>query len=163
MVQAVAQVLLFNFSNLLMRVESVTIQLNGADTDAKWAELWRQFMPGIDYSGLDEIEATGWHRKLHIFQVPFYYVEYGLAQIGAYQVWRNSQKDLAGAVTAYRAGLALGSRVGLPELFAVDRGHVSVFSTAEKSANNRNVQNPKTINNQNFVMGSFFCSERGMY
>ena len=97
----------------------------GADPaacDAKWTELWRQFMPGIDYSGLDEIEATGWHRKLHIFQVPFYYVEYGLAQIGAYQVWRNSQKDLADAVTAYRAGLALGSTVGLPELFAAVGG-----------------------------------------
>jgi hypothetical protein len=55
------------------------------------------------------------------------------------------------------------SQQSLPELFAVDRGHVSVFSTAENSANNRNVQNPKTINNQNFIMGSFFFLERGMY
>jgi hypothetical protein len=48
------------------------------------------------------------------------------------------------------------SQQSLPELFAVDRGHVSVFSTAENSANNRNVQNPKTINNQSFIMGFFF-------
>jgi hypothetical protein len=48
------------------------------------------------------------------------------------------------------------SQQSLPELFAVDRGHVSVFSAAENSANNRNVQNPKTINNQNFIMGFFF-------
>ena len=85
--------------------------------DSKWRELWRQFMPGIDYAGLEEIEETGWHRKLHIFQVPFYYVEYGLAQIGAFQVWANSRRDLAKAVTQYKAGLELGSTVGLPKLF----------------------------------------------
>jgi len=86
--------------------------------DAKWAELWHRFMKGIDVSGLDAWVATGWHRKLHIFHVPFYYIEYGLAQLGAVQVWANSLTDQAGALKDYRAGLALGNTATLPELFA---------------------------------------------
>jgi len=66
---------------------------------------------------LDEEMKTGWHRKLHIHRNPLYYVEYGLARLGAVQVWRNSLKDQSGAVAAYRSGLALGGTVTLPELF----------------------------------------------
>lgn len=88
-----------------------------ANCDAKWAELWRRFMPGVDWSGLDQQMMTGWHRKLHIFQVPFYYVEYGLAQLGAVQVWRNSLHDQKGAVAAYQRALALGGTVPLPKLY----------------------------------------------
>lgn len=89
-----------------------------ANCDAKWAELWDRFMVGIDYSGLDDIKATGWHRKLHIFQLPFYYIEYGLAQLGSVQVWANSLKDQSGAVASYRKALALGGTAALPDLFA---------------------------------------------
>jgi oligoendopeptidase F len=86
--------------------------------DAKWGELWDRFMKGIDYSGLDEEKVTGWHRKLHIFHIPFYYVEYGLAQLGAVQVWRNSLSNQAGALQNYRKALSLGGTVTLPELFS---------------------------------------------
>jgi len=92
--------------------------LDTATCDRVWGEQWDRFMKGIDYSGLEESKVTGWHRKLHIFQIPFYYVEYGLAQLGAVQVWRNSLNDQAQAVADYRAGLALGGTVTLPELFA---------------------------------------------
>ncbi|MBK8023227.1 MAG: hypothetical protein IPK19_17820 [Chloroflexi bacterium] len=61
-----------------------------------------RFMKGIDYDGLADVRVTGWHRKLHIFQIPFYYVEYGLAQIGAVQVWMNSLQDAAKATADYR-------------------------------------------------------------
>ncbi len=88
-----------------------------ADLDAKWAELWDRFLPGIDYSGLDAEKATGWHRKAHIFGVPFYYIEYGLAQIGALQVWRNALDDQEQAVADYRRALAAGYTKPLPELF----------------------------------------------
>jgi oligoendopeptidase F len=71
----------------------------------------------VDYSGLEEVKATGWHRKLHIHQVPFYYVEYGLAQLGAVQIFGNARKDQAAAVAAYRKALSLGGMVTLPELF----------------------------------------------
>ena len=93
----------------------------GADPaacDNKWGELWDRFIPGVDYSGLEEIKETGWHRKLHIHQVPFYYVEYGLAQLGAVQIFGNARKNQSSALTAYRKALSLGGTVSLPELFA---------------------------------------------
>jgi oligoendopeptidase F len=85
--------------------------------DVRWSELWDRFMPGIDYRGLEEVKATGWHRKLHIFHYPFYYIEYGLAQLGAVQVWRNALQDQARAVADYRNALSLGATRPLPELF----------------------------------------------
>ncbi len=90
---------------------------NPANCDAAWLELWQRFMPGVDWSGLEDALVTGWHRKMHIFQAPFYYVEYGLAQLGAVQVWRNSLKDYRRAVADYRKALALGGTVPLPELY----------------------------------------------
>jgi oligoendopeptidase F len=85
--------------------------------DAAWDDLWQRFMGGVDWSGLEEERKTGWHRKLHIFQIPFYYVEYGLAQLGAGQVWRNALQDQARSVASYRQALGLGGSVGLPQLF----------------------------------------------
>jgi oligoendopeptidase F len=93
----------------------------GADPtacNAKWGELWDRFLPGVDWSGLEEVKVTGWHRKLHIHQLPFYYVEYGLAQLGAVQIFGKALKDQAEAVAAYRKALALGGTVTLPQLFA---------------------------------------------
>ena len=88
-----------------------------ANCDAQWDALWLRFMPGVDWSGLEQERMTGWQRKLHIFQVPFYYIEYGLASLGAIQVWRNAIQDQAGAVAAYRKALALGGTVPLPVLY----------------------------------------------
>jgi len=93
-------------------------QVTAADLDAKWDALWTRFMGGVDWSGLDAERVSGWHRKLHIFTVPFYYVEYGLAQLGALQVWRNALQDQADAVKRYRSALALGNTRPLPELYA---------------------------------------------
>jgi oligoendopeptidase F len=93
----------------------------GADPDAcdaKWLELQRRFMPGLDWSGLDAALMTGWHRKQHIHRSPFYYVEYGLAQLGAVQVWRNALTDQAVSLANYRRALALGGTQSLPNLFA---------------------------------------------
>jgi oligoendopeptidase F len=91
--------------------------LQAANRDACWAELWDRFVIGVDWSGLEEEKVTGWQRKLHITQAPFYYIEYGLAQLGAFQVWRNSLKDQAAAVAAYRKALALGGTASLTELY----------------------------------------------
>lgn len=88
-----------------------------AECDAVWKDLTLRFMPGIDWSGLEDVLATGWHRKSHIYQVPFYYVEYGLAELGAVQIWRNALKDQAGAVASYRRALALGGTRPLPQLY----------------------------------------------
>lgn len=88
-----------------------------ANCDAAWAELWQRFMLGVDWSGLEDVMATGWQRKAHLIQTPFYYIEYGLAQLGAIQIWRNSLRDPVGAVAAYRRALALGGTVPLPQLY----------------------------------------------
>lgn len=85
--------------------------------DAKWVELWQRFMPGVDWTGFEDVLATDWQRKAHIFQAPFYYIEYGLAGLGAIQMWSNSLNDHAAAVQAYRKALSLGGTVPLPQLF----------------------------------------------
>ncbi len=93
----------------------------GADPaacDRRWSELWDRFIPAVDWSGLEDVKATGWHRKLHIHQIPFYYVEYGLAQLGAVQIFGNALQDPRRAVAAYRRALSLGGTVPLPDLFA---------------------------------------------
>jgi oligoendopeptidase F len=64
------------------------------------------------------MRAYSWHRQLHIFLYPFYYVEYGIAQLGALQVWANSKRDPAPALRDYKQALALGGSRPLPELFA---------------------------------------------
>jgi oligoendopeptidase F len=92
---------------------------NASKCEERWAELWDRFMAGIDYSGLEDHKKTYWHRQFHIFDSPFYFIEYGLAQLGAVQVWANSLKDQRKAVADYRKALALGATVPLPELFAV--------------------------------------------
>jgi oligoendopeptidase F len=91
---------------------------NGLNCEEKWGELWDRFMQGIDYSGFEQQKKIYWHRQGHIHTNPFYYVEYGLAQLGAVQVFANARRDPQQAVADYRKALALGTTVPLPELFA---------------------------------------------
>jgi len=88
-----------------------------ANCDAHWTLLWDRYMKGVDWTGLEAEKASGWHRKLQIHEDPFYFVDYGLAQLVAVQVWANSLKDQAEAVRKYRRGLALGATRPLSELF----------------------------------------------
>lgn len=98
--------------------ENPSDAMNPANCNEHWVKLSMRFMPWIDWTGLDVELMTGWQRKLHIHTVPFYYVEYGLAQLGAAQVWRNALADQARAVAAYRSALALGGTVSLPALYS---------------------------------------------
>jgi oligoendopeptidase F len=88
-----------------------------ANCDAQWLELWQRFLPGVDWDGLDAAAMTGWQRKQHIHRYPLYYVEYGLAQLGAVQVWRNALSDPSQALNQYRHALSLGGTASLPELY----------------------------------------------
>ena len=90
---------------------------DAAACDEAWDGLWARFMPGVDWSGFEAERMTGWHRKLHIFHIPFYYIEYGMAQVGALQVWRNALGDQRQAVATYRQALKLGGTRSLPELY----------------------------------------------
>ncbi len=94
--------------------------------DQHWAALWQRFMPGVDWGGLGDSMVTGWQRKQHIYEEPFYYIEYGLASLGAFQVWRNALKDQQAAVAAYRRALALGGTVTIPELYATAGGRFAM-------------------------------------
>ena len=91
-------------------------------------------MPGVDWSGLDQELRTGWQRKPHIFDEPFYYVEYGLAQLGSVQIWRNALDDQAGAVASYRQSLALGTSVTIPELYQAAGAEFSFSATTLSEA-----------------------------
>ena len=82
-----------------------------------YLELMDRFGGTIDWSGWETAKAHSWHRQLHIFLHPFYYVEYGIAQLGALEVWANSRRDKAMALRHYKQALALGGSRPLPELF----------------------------------------------
>lgn len=82
-----------------------------------WLQLMDRFGGETDWQGYEQARANLWHRQLHIFLHPFYYVEYGIAQLGALQVWVNSKRDRAAALKAYHRGLSLGGSRPLPELF----------------------------------------------
>jgi oligoendopeptidase F len=71
----------------------------------------------VDWSGLDDARASMWHKQLHLFHVPFYYIEYGIAQLGALQLWLAYRSDPAKALSAYREALRLGGKRPLPKLF----------------------------------------------
>jgi oligoendopeptidase F len=88
-----------------------------AERRAAWLSLMDRFGGAIDWTGHEKVRANLWHRQLHIFLHPFYYVEYGIAQLGALQVWANSKRDKAQALRDYQKGLALGGSRPLPELF----------------------------------------------
>lgn len=89
-----------------------------ADRSAAWVELMQRFGGDVDWTGFEQARARLWHRQLHIFTHPFYYIEYGIAQLGALQVWANSKKSKAEALKNYKAALRLGGSRPLPQLFA---------------------------------------------
>jgi oligoendopeptidase F len=88
-----------------------------AERQKAWLDLMHRFGGDVDWSGHEKARENLWHRQLHIFIHPFYYVEYGIAQLGALQVWANSKKNKARALEQYHQALALGGSRPLPELF----------------------------------------------
>ena len=72
----------------------------------------------MDWSGFEDWRRIEWQRQLHLFHAPFYYVEYGIAQLGALQLWMKARENPRQALANYRAALALGGTRPLPELFA---------------------------------------------
>jgi oligoendopeptidase F len=84
---------------------------------AAWYELMDRFGGAVDWAGYEAERGSLWHRQLHIFIHAFYYIEYGIAQMGALQVWVNARRDRVAALKAYKTALALGGSRPLPELF----------------------------------------------
>tara|TARA_R110002050_G_scaffold56347_1_gene126656 strand:- start:616 stop:1638 length:1023 start_codon:yes stop_codon:yes gene_type:complete len=84
----------------------------------KWLALSAEYGTGLtDWTGNEDIFATSWQRQLHIFEVPFYYIEYGISQLGALSVWKNSLKDKELAIAQYKDALRLAYTKSIPEIY----------------------------------------------
>ena len=88
-----------------------------ADRTAKWLELDDRFGATVSWDGLEHYREVSWQRQLHLFEVPFYYIEYGIAQLGALQLWLHARRDENKALKRYKMALSLGGSRPLPELF----------------------------------------------
>jgi oligoendopeptidase F len=96
---------------------------NPAHTHAERADAFRDIYQRfhgqeVDWSGLEDHLRYRWHRQIHIFEYPFYYIEYGIAQLGALQVWRNYLQNPDKALAQYIAFLQAGYTRPMPEVFA---------------------------------------------
>lgn len=89
-----------------------------ADRNAKWVELSKDFGTGLtDWTGFEDLVDSSWQRQLHLFEVPFYYIEYGIAQLGALGVWKNSLENYPQAIAQYKSALALGYTAPMKEIY----------------------------------------------
>jgi oligoendopeptidase F len=103
------------------------------EREEKWLAILDEFTsPVLDNSGLDNYRRYGWQRQLHLYEVPFYYIEYGIAQLGAIGLWQQYQENPETAITNYMNALALGGTRTLPELF---RAAGLVFDLSPKHIN----------------------------
>lgn len=85
----------------------------------KWVQISKEYGTGLtDWSGFEDMQATAWQRQMHLFEVPFYYIEYGIAQLGALGVWKNSISNLNSAIEKYKNALSLGYTKTIPEIYA---------------------------------------------
>lgn len=85
---------------------------------AAWMDIHKKFASKeVDWSEYEAARSSLWQRQLHIFEVPFYYIEYGIAQLGALGVWRNSKENKTKAIADYKAALSLGNLVTIPEVY----------------------------------------------
>ena len=70
-----------------------------------------------DCTGYESVREYSWQRQLHLYEVPFYYIEYGMAQLGALAVWKNSKKDFEKTIADYKKALALGYTKSIPGVY----------------------------------------------
>ncbi len=85
---------------------------------AKWLEILGEFSPAVvNWSGHEDYRAITWQKQLHLFEVPFYYIEYGIAQLGAIAMWKQFKENKTQALNNYVQALSLGNTKTLPELY----------------------------------------------
>lgn len=89
-----------------------------AEREATWVEFHNEFSPSnIDYTGYEDYSKVTWQKQLHIYEVPFYYIEYGIAQLGAIGVWKNYTRDKTKALYHFKKALAGGNTFTLPQTY----------------------------------------------
>jgi oligoendopeptidase F len=87
---------------------------------AKWSQLSEEYGTGVvNWEGYEKVKETTWQKQLHLFEVPFYYIEYGIAQLGALGIWKNSQVDFQKTIADYKTALSLGYTKSIPEIYEV--------------------------------------------
>lgn len=93
-------------------------ELSPQERHALWSSIQQRYNTNtVDWTGFEHLQKTMWHKQGHIFDVPFYYIEYGIAQLGALQVWRNYKQDKKQALEQYKNALALGYTKSIPEIY----------------------------------------------
>jgi len=89
------------------------------DRQQNWLRIYEQFADTVtDWSGLEAFKKYIWQKQLHLYEVPFYYIEYGIAQLGAIAVWRNFKQDRQQGLTAYLNALKLGYTCSITDIYA---------------------------------------------
>lgn len=84
-----------------------------------WLSIYEKFADSVtDWSGLENYKSWMWHRQLHIFELPFYYIEYGIAQLGAIGVWKNYKENPQKGLEGYLNALKLGYTKPMKEIYA---------------------------------------------
>lgn len=90
-----------------------------ADRSQAWNRIYGQFSDTItDWNGLEDVKTKLWQKQLHLFEVPFYYIEYAIAQLGALAVWRNYCQNPTQALDQYLQALSLGYTKPIKEIYA---------------------------------------------
>ncbi len=90
-----------------------------AQRHQRWTEIFQNFnQRTVSWSGLEQFRPTLWQKQLHLYEVPFYYIEYAMAQLGAIAMWRNFRQDPAAALAGYQQALSLGYTVPIGEVYA---------------------------------------------
>lgn len=88
------------------------------EREHEWINIIQSFNGNVvDWSAYSDIQANLWHKQLHIFEVPFYYIEYAIAQLGAIAVWKNFKQNPEAALQAFEKALTAGNTLTLPELY----------------------------------------------
>lgn len=88
------------------------------DRKEAWVSILNEFSSSaVDFSGLEDFRSSSWQRQLHLFEVPFYYIEYGIAQLGAIGLWKQFHENKERALSNYIRALSLGGTRTLPELY----------------------------------------------
>ncbi|MDO7876256.1 M3 family oligoendopeptidase [Hymenobacter sp. ASUV-10] len=94
-------------------------QHSETERHAKWVALFDEFnQRTVDWNGLENFKPYLWQKQLHLYEVPFYYIEYAMAQLGAIAVWRNYRQDAAAGLAAYKRALALGYTAPIGDIYA---------------------------------------------
>ncbi|RZL50828.1 MAG: M3 family oligoendopeptidase [Pedobacter sp.] len=91
---------------------------NAADRETAFKQIYTRFGAGFaDWTGFDQQFGNLWQKQLHLFEVPFYYIEYAIAQLGAIAVWKNYKENPTKALEQYLAALSLGYTKPMNEIY----------------------------------------------